>query len=122
MVFKDPLDQSTLIELRSNTKKQDGALVTIVPPSLHPGGEVIKWQSPLPPIFQPAHVPAPQLINAVTHVAVCALVARYWPEKGEHGHDGVLALSGALLRAGLDLEAVKKIVLTAGCDCWLPTG
>jgi hypothetical protein len=113
--FKDPLiedsTKATLVELRSNTKKKDGALQTVVPPSLHKEtGEPIQWEAFT---LDPARVPAPQLINAVTHVAVCALVARYWPDRGEHGHDVVLALSGALLRAGLDLEVVKKIVLTS---------
>src|SRR5262249_25982051 len=40
-------------------------------------------------------------------------IARHWPGHGEHGHDVVMALAGALLRSGLSAETVKKIVLTA---------
>jgi hypothetical protein len=115
MKFKDPLiedpKKATLVELRSNAKKKDGALQTIVPPSVHKEtGEPIQWEALT---LDPARIPAQQLIHAVTCVALTALVARYWPNQGEHGHHVVLALSGALLSAGLELDVVKKIVLTS---------
>jgi len=114
--FKDPLIEdprkATLVELRADPKNgKNHGLQTIVPPSIHKEtGEPIRWEGPA---LEPARIPAQELITAVTHTAVCALIARYWPCKGEHGHEMVLTLSGALLRAGLKLDTVKKIITTA---------
>jgi hypothetical protein len=114
MVFSDPLiadrKKATMAELRGNAKKEDSALQTVVPPSIHETGEPVRWEDLT---LEPARVSAEELIERVTYVSVCALIARYWPGQGEHGHDLVLALSGALLRAGLELTVVKKLVLTS---------
>jgi hypothetical protein len=114
--FEDPIlkltdpEQATLVELRANAR--NGKCVqTIVPPSVHPSGEQISWVDGL----QPARVETADLVRAVKLTAVTGLIARYWPGHGEHGHDFVLALSGALLRSDVKLQDAKKIVRTAAC-------
>jgi predicted P-loop ATPase len=119
--FEDPVlkvtdpEQATIVELRANTK--NGKCVqTVVPPSIHPSGEQITWANGL----SPAEVKAADLVSAVKQLAVTALVARYWPNHGEHGHAFALALSGAFLRSGLKLAEVKKIVLNAALIAGYP--
>jgi hypothetical protein len=109
--YEDPVlkatnsDKATIVELRANAK--NGTCVqTIVPPSVHPLGERIAWADG----FNPARVKAADLATVVKHLAVTALIAHHWPGEGEHGHDLVLALSGALLRSRLGLDTVRQIV------------
>jgi hypothetical protein len=123
MKFEDPLGdrkKATLVELRANAKKNGSAVVTVIPPGTHESGEPICWQNARGlPIdwarefldLSPARLPADRLQTALTHLAVASLVIRYWPRP--HGNDLVLALSGALLRSGLELDRVKRIIGTA---------
>jgi hypothetical protein len=96
--FRD-VDGSMLVEIRAT-----GAL-TMVPPSVHPNGEVLSWEG----YGEPAPVPGPTLRAAVARLAACVLVARHWPETGSR-HDCALALSGFLLRLGLADADVTAMV------------
>jgi hypothetical protein len=102
--FSDPGDlnhpaQSTLVELR-----QDGHQ-TLVPPSVHPCGEVLQWE----PYGDPAIADVATLSRAVARVAAAALLTRHWPAAGQR-HDAALALAGMLLRVGWAKEEVRHFV------------
>jgi len=100
--YKDT-DGTTLIELRSTGGQ------TVVPPSVHPGGEPLIWEAD----GEPAAVSAEALDSAVRQIATAALIARHWP----HGsrHDTALALAGSLLRHGYTLEHAMHFI-RAVCD------
>jgi DNA polymerase I-like protein with 3'-5' exonuclease and polymerase domains len=82
-------DRVTLLELRSTGGQ------TVVPPSVHPTGEALAWDS----FGEPARVSLDELRVACCQVAAAALLARHWPAKGCR-HELALALAGGLLRAG----------------------
>ena len=96
--FKD-VDGTCLVEVR-NTGCQ-----TVVPPSVHPSGEPLRWEER----GEPALVERSTLLAAVSRVAACALLARHWPGEGSR-HDCALALGGFLIRGGLDAEAAVQLV------------
>ncbi len=95
--YRDP-DGSTLVELRAAGGQ------TIVPPSVHPEGERLEWEDE----GEPARAPAEALRDAVARVAAVAMIARRWPDGSRH--DAALALAGHLLRGGLLLSDVERIV------------
>lgn len=78
--------QAMLVELRG------GGGQTMMPPSIHPSGELVTWESEGPPAQIAYHV----LAAAVAKLAAAALLARHWPAKGLR-HEATLALAGALL-------------------------
>lgn len=88
--FSDP-DGTCLVELRST------GLQTVVPPSIHPSGETIEWQSNK----SSTQVDEDVLCTAVAKLAAAALIAHDWPKKGSR-HHAALALAGTLLRARWD--------------------
>jgi hypothetical protein len=104
-VYVDP-DGGTLVELRSS----DGntSVQTVVPPTVHESGDQIEWEE----YGEPSVVDGDELAHAMRRVAVVALLARYWPKKGNR-HEAALAVSGFLLRAGLDEDLVAKVIETA---------
>jgi hypothetical protein len=100
--FNDPEpsdpDEACLVELRST------GLQSIVPPSIHPSGERIRWDK----CGEPAIASPDKLRFDVERIAAAALLARRW-KKGVR-NEIVLSLSGALLRAGWKKEKVIKFV------------
>jgi hypothetical protein len=71
--FADPLDGSTLLELRAQGR-DGGCHQTVFPPSVHPSGESIEWTSQ---IIAPAVVDAKPLRLVAAYLAIGCLVARY---------------------------------------------
>jgi Bifunctional DNA primase/polymerase, N-terminal len=108
--FCDP-DGTCLLEIRSTGQQ------TIVPPSLHPSGERIKWERS----GEPAQVRGAALLVAVQRLTAASLLARHWPTVGRR-HDATLALSGMLLRAGWHedevIEFVSSVAQAAGDEEW----
>lgn len=105
--FRDPArsaDGAMIVELRG------AGAQTLVPPSLNPTGERVRWAEKdqfrdVPPI--PSEVDEADLQKTVEHVAAAALLARHWPRAGEGRHDAMLALAGVLARAKwLDEDAL----------------
>jgi hypothetical protein len=97
-----------LVELRSTGGQ------TVSPPSVHPSGEMIAWDSE----GEPATVAAGDLQVAVAKVAAAALIARHWPAEGSR-HEAARALAGLLLRAEWTEEAVItfiEAIITAARD------
>ncbi len=109
--FED-VDGSMLVELRGNGGQ------TLVPPSVHPSGEVFQWERE----GAPAVVDAATLRAAVARLAAAALLARHWPEKGSR-HRAGLPLAGLLLRGGMPEEEAalftEAVARTAGDEEWL---
>lgn len=92
-------DGTTLIELRSTGQQ------TVVPPSLHPNGELYEFSEH----GEPARVDANDLAWRARIIAATALLARHWPTQGQR-HDAALALAGTLLRAAWSEEQVARLV------------
>ena len=78
---------------------------TVFPPSKHESGEIVTWEKN----GDPAVVDGASLERRVAALAVCSLIARYWPGEGVR-HDAALALGGFLSRAGKQPQAIKLMV------------
>ena len=102
IAYKDA-DKTTLIELRSN--HQDMA-----PPSEHPSGEVLSWESEL---GSPPEVEAAVLTRCVKLCATAAMIARHYATPGTR-HDWTLALAGTLKRRGVSEEEMILLLQEAG--------
>jgi putative DNA primase/helicase len=104
-------DGACLLEIRSTGQQ------TLVPPSIHPKGERIRWEEGGPP----AKVQAAELVRTAKLVAASALLARNWPDQGSR-NETALALAGMLQRAGWSLEATETLIKTtaraAGDEQW----
>lgn len=90
-----------LLELRSTRA------MTMVPPSVHPGGEVCRFEKGKAGL--PSKVQAQYLMRRVTMLAIASALARVWPHEGGR-HELSLAVAGGLLRADYTVEEVKLIV------------
>ena len=86
-------DTSLSVEIRGGAKSS--AFVSVLPGSVHPGGELYTWDS-MDISVSPTNVTATDLVNAVRMAAAAALISRYWV-KGVR-NDMSLALAGALWR------------------------
>lgn len=75
--FADPLDGSTLLELRAEGR-DGGCHQTVFPPSVHESGESIQWASD---VIAPAVVDAKPLRLVAAYLAIGCLVARYVSEE-----------------------------------------
>lgn len=104
-------EKAVIVEVRSSGAQ------TIVPPSVHPSGEVLAWERD----GEPAVVDADELFEAVEHVAAAALVARHWPSMGNR-QDAAMALAGMLLREDWLVEKVERFIeavtVAANDDEW----
>ena len=101
--FRDPSrskedERSMIAEFRSTGGQ------TIVPPSIHPSGELYQWYGEL----IPAVVSGSDLLKSVKKLAACALIARHW--KYGQRHHTALALAGTLLREGWPRASVEKLI------------
>lgn len=101
--FVDPAcpdgTRAMILELRS------AGCATLAPPSVHPSGERVRWES----WGKPPSVDVTRLVLRATLLAICTLMARHWPKTGIR-QDVALALSGLLLHRGID-EADAKLCL-----------
>lgn len=109
--YDDPVqakDRRRLLELRTGNHQ------TIVPPSVHPEGELIVWHQQ----GDPAPFDTEILNQAVRKTAAAALLVRYWPKPGSR-HEAALALAGGLLRRWESPDEVAhfvRIVASAAGD------
>ena len=98
-------DGASLCEYRANGGQ------TMVPPSRHPSGEVLRWVED----GETAQVSGAILQTAVSRVAAAALLARNWPSEGSR-QDCALALAGVLIKGGfsvVEAEVFIRAVCTA---------
>lgn len=98
---------------RAKTEIRSTGLQTIFPPSIHPSGEHIEWTAGTS--WPPTKIDATALETAWAKLSAAAYVARMWPEAQRHkgAHDLVLALAGALWRAGWTHEDADALILPA---------
>lgn len=92
--------RSKLVELRAGNHQ------TVLPPSVHPTGELIEWAE----AGEPAEVTREELETAVSKLAAAALLARYWPDKGSR-NEVSLALAGGLIRGSWSHENARAFIL-----------
>jgi hypothetical protein len=92
------VDGKVLLEIRSTGGQ------TVIPPSVHPSGEVLDWAQER----TPAKVAYANLVNAGRYAATSALMARHWP-KGSR-HFAALHLAGFLAARDLDVGTICNIV------------
>ncbi|MGE0545073.1 MAG: bifunctional DNA primase/polymerase [Dehalococcoidia bacterium] len=92
-------DNRMIVELRSTGGQ------TMIPPSIHPSGELLAWEED----GDPAEVDWAVLQQAVQHLAAAVLLARHWPGTGGR-HNAALALAGLLLRNGWRVEDAAHFV------------
>jgi hypothetical protein len=85
------LDGTCLLELRSTGQQ------TVVPPSIHPSGEPIEWNSR----ESPEKVDGNELRSAAVRLAAACLFARHYPSRGRR-NELAMALAGTLIRGGWD--------------------
>ncbi len=98
-------DRMMVLELRGN------GLQTMVPPSVHPSGELVRWHD------DPATVPVvdpDDLERRAGCVAFLAVIVNKYPRVAGNRDNICLALTGALVRAGIsDEEADRWVGLVA---------
>jgi hypothetical protein len=108
--FTDPIDKTTLLELRCLSSDGKVGRQTVIPPSTHKdSGEAICFTRGLD--GDPVNVEAEVLIRAVRRCAAACVLARHYPPSGGGRHDCELALSGILARADWPEEDAKQFVL-----------
>ena len=109
------VDGTCLLEIRSTGQQ------TIVPPSVHPSGEILRWEQK----GLPAKVKTDDLIGSAKLLAASSIVARHWPARGSR-NEAAMALAGTLLRAGWSLEATADFIAAtaraAGDEEWRSRG
>lgn len=93
------LDGACLLEIRSSGQQ------TLVPPSTHPSGELLRWEDS----GLPARVKIRALTSTVKRTAAAALLARHWPDQGRR-NETALALAGMLLRAGWSPKSAATFI------------
>jgi putative DNA primase/helicase len=81
---------------------------TIIPPSVHPSGEILEWEYRGP--F--GKTTGEEVLTWGARVASAALLAQHWPGVGRR-HDGVLALSGMFAKCGQFEDVTIKLILAA---------
>jgi hypothetical protein len=91
-----------LVEIRSTGGYTAG------PPSGHPSGDVIAWESQRDPL----RVTPDALYAMVRAVALAALLGRHWPGSGAR-HSIAGPLAGFLLQGGLDAMTVVQVCKVA---------
>ena len=96
--FSD-LDGTCLLEIRSIGQQ------TIVPPSVHPSGERVRWAGK----GKPSNVTNEDIYRAVRKLAAACLLARHWPLIGSR-NQAALALAGLLLRAPWTVEETEEFI------------
>jgi hypothetical protein len=102
--FKDPTDKSALVELRAVPSHQ-----TVIPPGIHASGEAIEWERD----GEPLDIEPDILKKAVTHVAICALIARHWPKETGARHELALITGGFMGKVMPDDPVVAYKILEA---------
>lgn len=107
--FADPVDKTTLLELRCLDKDGSVGHQTVVPPSIHQTSEVIRFEAGFD--RHPSNVDAEVLVAAVRRLAAAVLLVRHWPKAGAGRHNAMLALAGALQRGGWTEEDVLRFCL-----------
>lgn len=103
VVFKD-VDDSVLVELRGTKKDGSVGLQTMIPPSIHPSGELVQF--PQNQARAIAHTDV--LHRCVTLYAIACIILKHVGHRGLL-HDVRLALAGFLLQSGLTEDEATAV-------------
>jgi hypothetical protein len=97
--FSDPEGRTCLLEIRSTGQQ------TIIPPSIHPSGEKLRWAAK----GKPSNVTNGTILQTARKLAAGCLLARHWPSIGGR-NESSMALAGLLLRAGWTVEEAEIFI------------
>lgn len=103
-------ERKMILEVRGNKHQ------TMVPPSVHPGGETVAWHDD--PQAAP-ELEAGDLLTRAGLAASLSVVAMYYPRVAGDRDEIAMMLAGVLVRAGLDDDVIDDLiecVATLGCD------
>jgi putative DNA primase/helicase len=103
--FKDPVSGNVLLELRCLKSDGNVGFQTMVPPSIHPSGERVRYESR----GEPAHVKSADLVRATKRTAAVALLARHFPGEKSGRNGAFLALAGTLAHTGSPVAAAVRV-------------
>jgi hypothetical protein len=92
-------EKGCILEIRSTGGQ------TMSPPSVHPCGETLEWESDGPP----AEVEMQELRRAASVCVAAALLMRHWPDEGSRFFAYGAAI-GAFLRWGVPADIVQEII------------
>jgi hypothetical protein len=109
-------DKQCLVEFRCQKSDGTTGLQTVVPPSIHPSGEQIRFEYGYD--REPANVEAPVLQAAVARVAAASILARHWPKEKGGRNQAFIALAGALARGGWALDQAVSFHRAIYCALW----
>lgn len=96
-------EKSMILELRANGG------YTMVPPSIHPSGEVVRWHD-----VKNDNIPSWSWNDLEKWAGFCAFLAvilRLYPTQSGMRDEICLALAGALIYAGLSVEETDKLIV-----------
>lgn len=97
----------TVLELR--TAKEDEPYHVMIPPSVHPSGEELRWVEFENLPFTPLEIDAEELVRRAGLVAGFAALTAFYPGEGARD-DFATAIIGTALRAGWNDEEIKKLI------------
>ena len=111
-------DKAMLLEVRCGGGNK--AAQTMLPPSIHPSGEVVEWCGGVEMARQAEVIRDDEdFMRRAYWVAGACVIARRWPPVGAR-HEAALALGGFLVRCNFDLEHIEMfataIAMAAGAD------
>ncbi|MCA0267879.1 MAG: bifunctional DNA primase/polymerase [Bacteroidetes bacterium] len=98
--FKDAANGEMMVEIRGSGAQ------TVFPPSIHPSGEQVLFES----FGVPRLLPAETLREQVKLLAALTQLARAWPRTPGVRHDLAQALVGGLLRDGMTPDGAERVV------------
>ena len=93
------VDGVCLVEIRSTGQQ------TLVPPSIHPSGEALRWEKKGPA----KKLKVEKLVTSATRLAAAVLMIRHYPQKGSRNEFG-LALAGTLLKSGWSQQSAAAFI------------
>ena len=97
----------TLIEIRSK------GCQTVVPPSVHPEGEIITWERR----ESLTKTSSEQITQCAGLLAFTSIILNYYPSKSGERNDVCDAITGVLLRAGFGTEDIDTTVTFIAQHC-----
>jgi hypothetical protein len=106
---KFQVGRETLVEYR-DTSQEGTPHQTVIPPSVHPSGELVRFYDEGPPV----EIEAGELEARVVRLAAACVFARRWPREEGVRHDAAMAAGSVLIRSGLsEDEAVRFVGVVA---------
>ena len=123
-LYADPMpaaegqeQRACLVELRTgrvDKRQRPVGAISMLPPSLHPSGEQVRWERD----GEPARVDGRELTRAAGILSAATLLVRHYPPEGRR-HEAALVLGGWLARAGWseqDIAAFASAVAQTAQD------